>query len=120
MILVQGMLLALVITILMELIIACIFKVRNKKDLINIILVNICTNPLLVSITYVVFLKFGNTTQNIVEIFLEIIVFIIEGVLYRKYLKLNKINPYVFSAMLNLSSYILGSEIIDKIQNLYL
>lgn len=120
MILAQGMLLALVITLLMELTVAVVLKIRNKKELINIILVNVCTNPLLVSITYIVFLNFGNTIQNIIEIFLEIIVFVIEGALYQKYLRLNKINPYIFSIILNLSSYIIGSEIIDKIQSLYL
>ena len=45
------MLLCLVSTIIIELIISLILGVRNRKDIVNIILVNAMTNPLVVSIT---------------------------------------------------------------------
>ena len=48
---IKIIIIALLITILVELTIAFIFKIRNKKDLLNVILVNLLTNPLLVTTT---------------------------------------------------------------------
>lgn len=112
------MFLALVVTILLEVLSALIIKIRDNKDIINIILVNVLTNPLLVSITYVIFLKFGEEIQKIVEAVMEITILIVEGILYKKYLKNDKINPFLISFILNLSSYTIGSKIIDKVQQL--
>lgn len=112
------MFLALVVTILLEVLSALIIKIRDNKDIINIILVNVLTNPLLVSITYVIFLKFGEEIQKIVEAVMEITILIVEGILYKKYLKNDKINPFLISFILNLSSYAIGSKIIDKFQQL--
>ena len=42
---------ALVLTIIIEVAVALSLKVRDKKDLLNIVLVNFLTNPLVVSIS---------------------------------------------------------------------
>lgn len=118
MILPYIMILALVVTILLEVLFTLIIKIRDKKDIINIILVNVLTNPLLVSITYVIFLKYGEGIQKIVEIVMEIIIIVVEGILYKKYLKFKKINPFLISFILNLSSYTIGSLLIDKLQHI--
>ena len=54
-------------TILIELIVALILKVRDKKDILNIILVNTMTNPLLVSLTvYITYNRIFNRTLSVI------------------------------------------------------
>lgn len=98
-------------TILIELIVALILKVRDKKDILNIILVNTMTNPLLVSLTvYITYNRIFNRTLSVIV--LELLVVLIEGFTYKKVLKYKKINPFIISLILNASSYFIG-EIIN-------
>lgn len=98
-------------TILIELIVALILKVRDKKDIINIILVNTMTNPLLVSLTvYITYNRIFNRILSV--IILELLVVVIEGFTYKKVLKYKNINPFILSLILNASSYFIG-EIIN-------
>lgn len=98
-------------TILIELIVALILKVRDKKDILNIILVNTMTNPLLVSLTvYITYNRIFNRILSV--IILELLVVLIEGFTYKKVLKYKKINPFILSLILNASSYFIG-EIIN-------
>lgn len=105
---------SLMITIVLELLGSLIVGVRNKKDLLNIILVNILTNPLLNSIVLFVNVLYGIFYRNIVLYILEILVVIVEGVIYKKYLSFKKINPFLLSLILNITSYGLGL-LINKI-----
>ena len=98
---------SLIITIIIECLIGLIFGFR-KKDLLNIFLVNILTNPLLNAITGSVNYYFGLKVRTIVLIILEIIVVITEGYIYQKYFERRKINPYIVSLILNISSFGLG------------
>lgn len=113
------MIICLTVTILMELLIAFVLQVRDKKDFVNITLANVLTNPLLISTSYLVFFKFGSEIVLMFEIIMEIVIFIVEGVIYNKYLKYRKINPYIVSIILNLFSYFVGSIIIDKIISMF-
>ena len=82
-------------TILIELIVALILKVRDKKDILNIILVNTMTNPLLVSLTvYITYNRIFNRTLSVIV--LELLVVLIEGFTYKKVLKYKKINSHSF------------------------
>ena len=107
------MLKSLIITLIIELVIAFILYYR-KKDLINVLLVNILTNPLLNGIVILINYYFGLKWRNISLIILEIIVFLIEGMIYQKYLEKRKINGYLLSLILNLSSFVIGL-LINKI-----
>ena len=109
------MIVCLLVTIFIEFIVALILKIFDWKDLVNVILVNILTNPLLVSLLYLVFLKLGSDAKFIFEIIMEIIVLFIEGAIYSKYFKYKKINPYIVSLILNASSYFVGGIVIDSI-----
>ena len=101
------MLICLSSTIVIELIMSLLLGIRNKKDILNVILVNIMTNPLVVSILmYITYNKLFNTTISI--IILEILVVLTEGFAYKKVLTFNKINPYILSLILNISSYFIG------------
>lgn len=98
----------LICTIIIELVIVLVIGIRNKFNIINVILVNILTNPLVVSIPVYFNIKYGLFTRNVVLIILEILIFVIEALIYKKYLKYKKINPYLISLILNLGSYLFG------------
>ena len=102
---------SLVFTLIIELVIAKILKVKEKKDLINIVLVNIVTNPIVVLFPYVIGLYVGIKYRHISLFILELFAFLFEGLIYKKYFKYNRINPYVVSLILNLSSYLIGNII---------
>ena len=104
---------ALIITIIIELIAAIVIGLK-KKDLINVILVNIMTNPLVVTVPLYINVKYGLLERNITLFIFEIFALLSEGFVYSKYLKYKKINPYVISLILNLSSYLTG-VIINRI-----
>ena len=107
------MLICLSSTIVIELIMSLLLGIRNKKDILNVILVNIMTNPLVVSILmYITYNRLYNTTISI--IILEILVILTEGFTYKKVLTFDKINPYVLSLILNISSYFIG-ELLNNI-----
>ena len=99
---------ALLVTIFVELIVSLIIGIRNKKDLINIVLVNIMTNPLVVSIPVYFNIKYGLIYRHVVLFILEILAVLSEGYIYSKYLNFKKINPYILSLILNISSYLIG------------
>lgn len=107
------MLICLSSTIVIELIMSLLLGMRNKKDILNVILVNIMTNPLVVSmLMYITYNRLFNTTISI--IILEILVILTEGFTYKKVLTFDKINPYVLSLILNISSYFIG-ELLNNI-----
>lgn len=101
----------LIFTVIIEIIIGIILKVKDKKDFLNILLVNIMTNPIVVTIPVYINIRYGLLERNCAVFILEILTVFIEGKVYSKYLKYNKINPYVMSLILNLSSYIIGDII---------
>ena len=98
---------ALILTILIETIVAFIIGLR-KKDLINVILVNIMTNPLVFIVPLYINIRYGLFERNIALFIFEMFALFSEGFVYSKYLKYKKINPYVISLILNLSSYLIG------------
>lgn len=99
---------ALLLTIIVELIFAFILGARNKKDFINILLVNIITNPIVNGTSIMVNLYWGYSLRNIVLIILELLAIFMEGFAYKKTLNYKKINPFIFSLILNGLSYIFG------------
>ena len=72
----------LICTIIIELLIALILKIKDKKDLINIVLVNIVTNPIVVSFPIYIMILYGIKARIITLIILEILTVIIEGFIY--------------------------------------
>lgn len=98
-------------TIIIESIVAYILKIRNKDELINIALINIITNTILTLIIQSIVYYFGidsiNVLTYIIVPILEIIIIVIESILFKKYLKESR-NYIVISFILNISSYIGG------------
>ena len=101
----------LILTIVIEVIVGLIIGIRNKKDIINVILVNIVTNPVVVSIPILIYLCFGYNYERLSLYILEVITLFVEGVIYLKVLNYKKINPFLISLFLNLSSYLIGELI---------
>lgn len=98
----------LITTIIIESLFSFLLKVRDKSDYINIILANIVTNPLVVTIPFYINLKYGLIYRNINLCLLEIWAIWMEGKIYQKYLIYQKINPYLLSLLLNGCSYLVG------------
>jgi len=110
----KYMLICLFFTILFELLLALILKVNNKKDWLNIALVNFLTNPLLVSLSACINILYGYTTKQLSLLIMEILVVIVEGLIYKNVLNYKRINPFLLSLYLNLFSYIMGI-VIDNV-----
>ncbi len=104
----KTMAVCLSLTLIIECIVAFILRVKSRKDYINILAVNILTNPILVCTSAFIKYFYGPSVYNIIIIILEILVVLIEGFIYHKYLEYKKINGFILSLILNLSSYSLG------------
>ena len=102
------MLKCLFFTILIEIVVGLIIGIRNKRDLLIILLVNVFTNPLVTSIPTLIYISWGSTPYIISLILLELFAFVSEGFIYKKVLNYKKINPFIISLILNLSSYLIG------------
>ncbi len=103
----KVMIICLVMTIVIECGIALILGYR-KKDLLNVFLVNLLTNPVVSSVPVYFNYYHGLRARNICLYILEVVVFIVEGFIYVKVLKRRKINGFLLSLILNASSYFLG------------
>ena len=103
----KVMFISLLCTLIIEITIAFILRYR-KKDLLNVLLVNVLTNPLLNSSIVAINYFYGIKTRNISLYIFEILVVIIEGFIYQKYLERKKINGYILSLILNIASCGLG------------
>ena len=102
---------ALILTVIIEVVVSFIIGYR-KKDLVNVMLVNIMTNPIVFIIPVYFNYKYGILERNVVLLILEIMALVLEALVYKKHLINKKINPFVLSLILNLSSYLIG-EIIN-------
>ena len=107
------MLRCLIITIIIEVLTGLIIGIRDKKDLLNIVLVNILTNPVVVAVPVLILLVWGSTARWISLAVLEILTVIVEGFIYFKVLKYRKINGFLVSLILNLASYGIG-ELLNR------
>ena len=103
----KVMLICLAMTIVIECSIAFILGYR-KKDLLNVLLVNILTNPIVSTLPVYFNYYHGLRARNTCLYILEVLVLIVEGFIYVKVLKRRKINGFLLSLILNASSYFLG------------
>lgn len=98
--LVMRFAISLLLTLLLELIVACAFRMKGK-DLLLVVLVNVLTNPAAVLLS----ILSGN--QKAVQLFIEAVVILTEGWYYKKFGSKIK-RGYVFSFAANSISYGLG------------
>ena len=98
----------LLLTLVFECGAALLLGVRDRTDLLNVALVNVMTNPPVVLCMFLTGFFFGRGARIPVEILLEILVVVIEGLIFKKILRYEKIRPMLLSLILNGISYGLG------------
>ena len=106
------MLRALALTILIECAAAWLLGARTKRDQTTVVLVNLLTNPLVVSLGAATSLWLGFKAVRPVTLAMEVLVVVIEGAVYKKTLIIEK-NPYVVSLVCNLASFLIG-EVLNR------
>lgn len=108
----ESLVISLFLTLMIEISLAAIVKVRDEENLITVMWVNVLTNPVVVFTANMTSILFDNyfITRAVIY-FLEIMVVIVEGCLFKKYLKETKINPYLFALYLNGISFLTGEVI---------
>lgn len=102
------MLRSLACTLVIEIIFALILGMRKKGDILTVALVNVMTNPLVVSLGFISGFFFGTKVRIICTVFLELFAFASEGIAYRYALRYKKLNPFLLSLLLNAASYLSG------------
>lgn len=100
--------LSLSFTLAIELGLAAIIGFRKAKDFLLVALVNILTNPPLVFFVVTHSFLSGEAVGLYVIIPLEILVFLLEGLIYQKRLIFQRFNPFLISLILNATSYLGG------------
>ena len=101
---------ALVSTVIIEVISALLLKVRSKWDIILIVLINCVTNPLANLIMTIVYqLQLSDTIVYGSIFVIELMVVLSEGSFYKKVLDHKRIQPLILSLILNLLSFTLGT-----------
>ncbi len=96
------------LTILLETAAAYLLGIRNRKDILLVILLNILTNPILVLFSLFLMYHLGVKTGCLLTyVLLEPLVIFSECYFYRKYL-ISRKNPLLLSLILNLISIIGG------------
>ncbi len=104
------MIYCLVLTIMLEGLTAILLGLRGK-DLLNVLLVNILTNPLLNAIHPLFLFHYGKEAQIISMLILEILVVLLEGFIYYKVLNYKKMSGYKLSFLCNFLSFMVGTLI---------
>lgn len=101
--------LALLFTIIIEISISILLNVRIKNDILNIVFINIVTNPLLNCFLLIMssIIK-SNTVIWILIIICELLVVIVEYKYFKNKLIFNKLNRLLFSFILNGFSFGIG------------
>ena len=106
--------LCLIVTLIIEEAGALILGIRKRFDLIVILITNILTNPVAVLINMVMG-SFTSVPKPIYIALIEIVVFLIEALIYSKLLYSKRPSPVILSLILNLASFLFGSAIVALI-----
>lgn len=109
-----SLIISLLLTIIIEISISFIIGIKDKKDLKVVLWVNVLTNPVVVYIANCIKLLNNNVIYNIFVFIMEVLVIIVEFVIYKKYLDYKNKSPLLISSINNIISFSLGI-IIGKI-----
>ncbi len=103
---VYSVLLSLLLTLIIELSVACLFGINKREDILLILTANILTNPAVVTASFVM-KKVIYAPVYYWQIPFETAVVIVECLLYSKFGK-NIKRPFAYSAAANAISYSAG------------
>jgi hypothetical protein len=104
--LLQSLGLSLLLTLILEVCFALLYRIHDKRDLGLLILVNILTNPLVVMSYYLV-IHYSHLNRIAVVVVLELLAILTEGYYYRTYGKTFR-RPMLFALYVNLFSFCIG------------
>lgn len=98
------------LTLIIEVPVAFLLGVRKRKDVETVMFTNAVSNPVLITIVFLL-LHFHiiTGTWNIWILLLEIVVFVTEGAVYRRFLQGGKLNPFLLSFLANVCSFTIGA-----------
>ena len=100
---------SLVLTIIIELTSSFFLGIKSDKDIRTIILVNICTNPIVVLIANILIISNVSVVlYHLIVTVMEGLVVMVEASLYKKHLKDYKSSPFKLSLINNIISYLSG------------
>ena len=105
---IYSLCISLILTNIVEVILAVIRKVRDEDSISMIIAINCMTNPVVVFLSNMCMKLNNNVITIAVVLALEIMVVIVEGLWFKKHLKKNKKDAYLLSMFLNVTSFSLG------------
>ena len=93
-------------TLLIEVTLALALGVRGWDDIEKVILINILTNPVLVTILFLINrMRVDVKAIFFIQLGLEVVVVILEGMYYKRKLQKERMNPFLLSMALNSVSY---------------
>ena len=101
------MALCLALTILIECALALLLGVRSRHGLMIVLMVNVMTNPLVVSLNCFLTQKYGMAGYYGSLVVLEAAAFLAEAMIYRRDPPCSR-NPFLLSALLNGCSFLAG------------
>lgn len=104
----------LLLTVMAEVALGFVLGVRKKRDIVNVVLVNVLTNPFASSVPFVINFFRGLRARNIAVACLEVFALVTEALIYKKVLDFKRIQPFLLSLLLNAFSFLLG-EVINRI-----
>lgn len=98
----------LVLTIITECIVSFVLGKRGTNRVLAVIAVNLATNPAVNFIIYLLWRYLHVSTMGHIIIVLEIVVVIAEWLIYLHIFEGGKMETFVYSLLLNASSYLVG------------
>ena len=100
----------LLLTVILEEVTALIIGIRKGFDLTVILFTNTLTNPVVV-LTGLVMAEYTTVPRAVYVTVLELAVFIVEALIYRKLLYTRKLSPFIVSLILNCVSFFIGTTV---------
>lgn len=105
----ESLIISVVLTVVIEVALSLLIGLRGEKNIETVIWINCITNPIVVAITNLIYiLSQSLIARNIVLAILEIVIILVEGILFKKFLKDLKTKPYLYSLYLNVLSFGIG------------
>ncbi len=120
-----SMIIRILITIAIELLIALLFGFNKKKQITAVLITNIATQTILNILLNVINYKQGGFAFVFNYIWMELLVFILEGFVFSKLLyryeesSRRKIHPWLYALAANISSFVVGMLIAKWIPGIF-
>lgn len=103
-----NLIISLLLTLIIELITSLVLGIRNKEDIQVVIWANVLTNPIVVYLANCIKLLNNAPAYNVLVIIMEILVVVVEAIIYKKFLNYKGKSPLLISSINNIVSFLSG------------